>query len=65
MDDQITELERLFPGKGWVFGKRWVPANSGPDARNLTARRGTVLLAALTVPALAEKIRSEEDAAHE
>lgn len=61
MDDQITELEHLFPD-GWVFGKVWQTANSGPDAVNLTARRVSdgVLLAAQTVPALAEKIRREE-----
>ena len=60
MDKQVAELERLFEGSGWVFGTRWQSANSGPDAKNLTARRGNVLLTAMTVPALAQKIRHEE-----
>lgn len=60
-DEQIAELEHLFPGAGWVFGTVWQSANSRPDAKNLTARKGGVLLAAPDVPSLAEKIRHEED----
>jgi hypothetical protein len=60
MDGQIAELEHLFKDEGWVFGTMWLSANSGPDGRSLTARRGGVLLAALTVGELAEKIRHEE-----
>ena len=54
-------LERLraeFPG--WRFGMVWQTANSGPDARSLTASRGGVLLSAPDAAALAEKIRREE-----
>ena len=65
MSDQIAELEHLFKGHGWLFGKVWQSANSRPDVVSLTARRGGVLLAAPDVPSLAEKIRHEEDAAHE
>jgi hypothetical protein len=61
MDDRIGELERMFPDSGWVFGVVWRSANSGPDARNLTARRGGVLLVAPTVPGLAEKVRRAEE----
>ena len=60
MEDQIAELEHLFPGSGWLFGTVWQSANSGPDARSLTARKDGVLLADPTVPGLAEKIRNEE-----
>lgn len=63
MEDQIAQLEHLFPDAGWVFGTIWQSANSGPDARSLTARRKSdgVLLADPTVPGLAEKIRHEEE----
>ena len=60
VDQQIAELEHLFPGSGWVFGKVWQSVQSGPDKRNLTAQRDGVLLAAPDVPSLAEKIRHEE-----
>jgi hypothetical protein len=58
--EQVADLERLFPGSGWVFGVVWVPVNSGPDARQLTARRGGVTLAAADVPGLAEQVRRAE-----
>jgi hypothetical protein len=61
VEDQIAQLEHLFPDSGWVFGTMWQSANSRPDARSLTARRGDVLLADPTVPGLAEKIRHEEE----
>lgn len=60
--DEIAELEHLFPGSGWVFGSIWRSAASGPDHRNLTARRGTVFLTAADVPSLAALVRHEEDA---
>lgn len=60
MDQQIAELEHLFAGRGWRFGSVWQSAASGPDAKNLTAARDGVLLAAPDVPTLAEKIRREE-----
>ena len=59
-DPRIAELERLFEGQGWVFGKSWLTANSGPDWRNLTAMKGVVVLVAPDVASLAEKIRRAE-----
>ena len=58
---EVAELEHLFPGSGWVFGTMWRSVPSGPDRRNLTARRGGVLLSAADVPALAELVRHEEE----
>lgn len=60
MGDEIAQLEHLFKGSGWRFGSVWRSAASGPDYRNLTARKGTMLLTAADVPSLAALVRHEE-----
>jgi hypothetical protein len=57
-----TELEQLaeqFPS--WHFGSVWATANSGPDAKRLTASKGRVLLTAWNRYELAADIRREEN----
>ena len=57
-DSDVTALAAEFPS--WRIGSVWQTAASRPDARNLTASRDGVLLAAPTVAGLREKIRHEE-----
>jgi len=56
--EDVTALAAQFPG--WRIGTIWQSAGSGPDARNLTASRDGVLLAAADAESLAAKIRHEE-----
>jgi hypothetical protein len=58
MPPDLATLREEFPA--WQFGTVWTSANSGWDARRLTATRDGVLLTAWNAPELRLKIRAEE-----
>jgi hypothetical protein len=60
LSSDLAGLRREFEGSGWRFSSVWASAGTGPDARRLTATRGTVLLTAWTGAELRMKIRAEE-----
>lgn len=52
--DDLDGLRERFPG--WEFGVQWITAASGPDRRQIVARRGAVTLSAWTADGMAEAI---------
>lgn len=56
----LADLRKEFGDEGWQFSTMWATAGAGPDARRLTASRGTVLLTAWSAPELRMKIRHEQ-----
>jgi hypothetical protein len=62
MKDDLGELQEDFPG--WCFGAHWWAAVSGPDRREVWARRiaDGALLTAWSAAALRNRIEAEEAA---
>jgi hypothetical protein len=58
-----SDLDRLRAAHPlWAVGAAWVSRASGPDARQIVARRGDVEVRAWTVGELSAKIAAEETA---
>lgn len=57
-ESDLDQLHEAHPS--WTFGSVWCSAASRPDARRLTATRGTVLITAWDAAGLREQIAYEE-----